>query len=179
MGRAEWFNRTAKVTARACGHPYTFAGSVALVVIWAVLGPVFHYSDTWQLVINTATTVLTFLVVFLIQNTQNRDAAAMQIKLDELIRAVRGAKNQLVALEDLSDEELDQYKARFAELAARARTRASGDTDCPELPKVASEEAEEAVDMEKQEVRSRSTPDGEGAQALESSQDAPAIPHAS
>lgn len=143
MGHVEWFNRAAKATARACGHPYTFAGAVALVVTWAVLGPVFHYSDTWQLVINTATTVLTFLVVFLIQNTQNRDATAMQIKLDELIRAVQGAKNQFVNLEDLTDEELDHYKARFAELATLARARAGGvgDTDSPELPEVAGADA--------------------------------------
>lgn len=134
MGLSDSFNRVAKATARACGHPYTFAASVGLVVLWAVVGPIFHYSDTWQLVINTATTVLTFLVVFLIQNTQNRDAAAMQIKLDELIRAIGGAQNQLVDLEDLTEEELDRYKARFAELARQARTRTSGDAACPELP---------------------------------------------
>lgn len=139
MSIGDSFNRMAKTTARACGHPYTFAASVGLVVLWAVVGPIFHYSDTWQLVINTATTVLTFLVVFLIQNTQNRDAAAMQIKLDELIRAVGGAQNQLVDLEDLTEEELDRYKARFAELAKQARTRASGDTTCPDLPEVASQ----------------------------------------
>jgi low affinity Fe/Cu permease len=130
----ESFNHFAKATARACGHPYTFAGSVLLVVVWALTGPLFRYSDTWQLAINTTTTVLTFLAVFLIQNTQNRDAAAMQIKLDELIRAVQGAQNQLVNLEELSEEELDRYKARFAELATRARDRASGQTDGPELP---------------------------------------------
>jgi low affinity Fe/Cu permease len=130
----ESFNRFAKATARACGHPYTFAGSVVLVVLWGLTGPLFRFSDTWQLVINTATTVLTFLAVFLIQNTQNRDAAAMQIKLDELIRAVKGAQNQLVDLEELTEEELDRYKARFAELAERARERASGETDSPELP---------------------------------------------
>ena len=138
MSFGDSFNRLAKATARACGHPYTFAASVGLVVLWAVVGPIFHYSDTWQLVINTATTVLTFLVVFLIQNTQNRDAAAMQIKLDELIRAIRGAQNQLVDLEDLTEDELDRYKAQFAELARRARTRTSGDTACPELPELAS-----------------------------------------
>ena len=139
MNPGDSFNRFAKATARACGHPYTFAASVLLVVLWALTGPLFHYSDTWQLVINTATTVLTFLVVFLIQNTQNRDAAAMQIKLDELIRAVHGAQNQLVDLEELSEEELDRYKARFAALATRARNRGSGETDSPKLP--ASEES--------------------------------------
>ena len=134
MSTGDSFNRLAKATARACGHPFTFVGSVALVVLWALAGPFFHYSDTWQLVINTATTVLTFLVVFLIQNTQNRDSAAMQIKLDELIRAVEGAQNGLVALEDLSEEELDRYKARFAALAAHSRGRGSGRTDSPALP---------------------------------------------
>jgi low affinity Fe/Cu permease len=127
MGVGDSFNRFAKATARACGHPYTFAASVLLVLVWALTGPLFRYSDTWQLVINTATTVLTFLVVFLIQNTQNRDAAAMQIKLDELIRAVAGAQNQLVDLEELSEAELDRYKARFAELAIRARARDTKD----------------------------------------------------
>jgi low affinity Fe/Cu permease len=121
MALMDTFNHMAKVTARACGHPITFAASVLLVVIWAVLGPIFHYSDTWQLVINTATTVLTFLVVFLIQNTQNRDSTAMQLKLDELIRSVRGAKDSLVDLEELSDAELTRYKARFSALAAHAR----------------------------------------------------------
>jgi low affinity Fe/Cu permease len=135
MGVGDSFNHFAKASARACGHPYAFVASVGLVLLWAALGPAFHYSDTWQLVINTATTVLTFLMVFLIQNTQNRDAAAMHLKLDELIRAIRGAKNSLVDLEDLSEEELDRYKARFVELAERARRRASGETDCPELPR--------------------------------------------
>jgi low affinity Fe/Cu permease len=134
MSIAESFNRMAKATSRACGHPATFVASVLLCVVWLATGPIFHYSDTWQLVINTATTVLTFLVVFLIQNTQNRDAAAMQIKLDELIRAVHGAQNRMVDLESLSEEELDKYKARFAELAARSRARGSGETEPVDLP---------------------------------------------
>jgi low affinity Fe/Cu permease len=121
MALLDTFNHMAKVTSRACGHPVTFVVAVLLVVLWALLGPVFHYSDTWQLVINTATTVLTFLVVFLIQNTQNRDSTAMQLKLDELIRSIQGAKDSLVDLEELSDAELSRYKARFSELAAKAR----------------------------------------------------------
>ncbi len=133
MSLGDSFGRMAKATARACGHPYTFAASVGAVLLWAVTGPLFHYSDTWQLVINTATTVLTFLVVFLIQNTQNRDAAAMQIKLDELIRALHGAHNKLVDLENVTEDELDRYKAQFAELAARARARVGGDAGSPEL----------------------------------------------
>lgn len=115
------FNQFAKSTARWCGHPATFVASLALCGIWAATGPVFHYSDTWQLVINTATTVLTFLVVFLIQNTQNRDAAAMHLKLDELIRAVAGARNRLVDLEDVTEDELKALQARFAALGAEAR----------------------------------------------------------
>jgi low affinity Fe/Cu permease len=134
MSMGESFNRMAKATSRACGHPVTFVVSLSLCVLWLATGPIFHYSDTWQLVINTATTVLTFLVVFLIQNTQNRDATAMQIKLDELIRAVQGAQNRMVDLEDLTEEELDEYKARFAELAARSRSRGSGDSEAVELP---------------------------------------------
>ena len=134
MSIGESFNRMAKATSRACGHPVTFVVSVLICVVWLATGPVFHYSDTWQLVINTATTVLTFLVVFLIQNTQNRDAAAMQIKLDELIRAVQGAQNRMVDLEDLTEAELDNYKARFAALAARSRSRGSGETEPVDLP---------------------------------------------
>lgn len=95
----------------------------------AAVGPIFHFSDTRQLIINTATTVLTFLVVFLIQNTQNRDAAAMHLKLDELIRAVEGARNRMVDLEDVTDEELERLKVRFAEIGATARNRGEVETD--------------------------------------------------
>ena len=95
------------------GHASTFAFAVGLVLVWALTGPIFGFSDTWQLVINTATTVVTFLMVFLIQNTQNRDARAIHLKLDELIRCIRGARNRLVALEEMSDEELDQLQSEF------------------------------------------------------------------
>jgi low affinity Fe/Cu permease len=134
MSFSESFNRLAKATSKASGHPLTFAAAAGIIVVWAVTGPLFHFSDSWQLVINTGTTVVTFLMVFLIQNTQNRDSVAMQIKLDELIRAVQGAQNALVDMENLTEEEMDEYKARFAELAARARARTSAQTDCPELP---------------------------------------------
>jgi low affinity Fe/Cu permease len=88
------------------GSAWAFAGAIVILIVWGLTGPVFHYSDTWQLIINTGTTIVTFLMVFLIQNTQNRDAKAIQLKLDELIRALKGARNQLVDLENLSDEDL-------------------------------------------------------------------------
>ena len=123
MSIANSFNRFAKWTARTAGHPSTFGVAVAVIVIWAITGPIFGFSDSWQLVINTGTTIVTFLMVFLIQNTQNRDSTAMQIKLDELIRAVRGAHNEMVDLEDLTEEELEQMKAHYSRLAERARAR--------------------------------------------------------
>jgi low affinity Fe/Cu permease len=109
----EWFSRFAHETARLSGKPIAFITAVAVVVIWAVTGPLFHYSDTWQLVINTSTTIITFLMVFLIQNTQNRDTMALQVKLSELIIAVQGAHNQLAAAEDLSEEELERLHKHY------------------------------------------------------------------
>jgi low affinity Fe/Cu permease len=123
MSIANSFNHFAKWTSHAAGHPSTFGVALGVILIWAVGGPIFRFSDTWQLFINTGTTIITFLMVFLIQNTQNRDAAAMQIKLDELIRAVQGAHNELVDLEDMGDEELEQMKARYTRLAEGARAR--------------------------------------------------------
>ncbi len=108
------FNDISKWSATWMGSPSAFVWSVLIVVAWAVTGPYFHYSDTWQLVINTGTTVLTFLAVFLIQNTQNRDAKAIHLKLDELIRAVEGARNHFVDLESLSDDELEKIAAEFS-----------------------------------------------------------------
>jgi len=102
-----WFTRFAQSTAHFAGQPATFMAAVALIVIWAVSGPVFGYSDAWQLVINTGTTIVTFLMVFLIQNSQNRDSMEIQLKLSELVLAVRGARNRLATIEDLSDEELE------------------------------------------------------------------------
>jgi len=102
------------------GSAWSFCGAVLIIVVWLVTGPTFHFSDTWQLIINTATTVVTFLMVFLIQNTQNRDAKAMHLKLDELIRAVKGARNQLVDLENLSDDELKKLEKQFQRLRKEA-----------------------------------------------------------
>ncbi len=115
------FNRSAKWTARTSGHPVAFFFAVLVIAIWATTGPIFGFSDTWQLVINTGTTIVTFLMVFLIQNTQNRDSEAMQLKLDELIRAVEGAHNALLDIEELTETELDRMRARYEELARRAR----------------------------------------------------------
>jgi len=125
MSFAESFSRFAKWTAHASGRPATFGIAAAVILIWAVTGPIFHYSDTWQLFINTGTTIVTFLMVFLIQNTQNRDSTAMQIKLDELVRALTGARNTVMALEDADEAELVALKARYDALAARARARAA------------------------------------------------------
>src|SRR6266487_6961040 len=102
------------------GSAWSFAGAVLVILVWFLTGPTFHFSDTWQLIINTATTVITFLMVFLIQNTQNRDAKAMHLKLDEMIRALKGARNQLVDLEDLSDEELKKLEEQFRRLRKKA-----------------------------------------------------------
>lgn len=116
-----WFTRFAKVTARWTGRPAAFALALGIVVVWALLGPVFGYSDTWQLVINTGTTIVTFLMVFLIQNTQNRDSAALQIKLDEIIRVLEGAHNALLDLEELSEQELETIRSKYERAARIAR----------------------------------------------------------
>ena len=100
------------------GSPWAFTVALLLIMLWLASGPIFHFSDTWQLVINTGTTIITFLMVFLIQNTQNRDAVAMHLKLDELIRAVKGARNNLVDLEELSDEEIKKLQEEFRKLGA-------------------------------------------------------------
>ena|SRR6476659_8616542 len=116
----EWFRCFANRTAEFTGSPWAFLTGIAVTLLWAVTGPFFHYSDAWQLVINTGTTVVTFLMVFLIQNMQNRDARAVHLKLDELIRAVKEARNQLVNLENLSDAELDALQKEFARLGEKA-----------------------------------------------------------
>ena len=122
MYKTSRFSRYAKLTARAAGHPAGFITALTIVFIWAATGTLFHFSDTWQLVINTGTTIVTFLMVFLIQNTQNRDSEAMQLKLDELIRSVEGAHNALLDLEELTEEDLDRIKARYVGLAKSARS---------------------------------------------------------
>jgi len=107
------------------GSAWAFAAASFVILVWLVTGPTFHFSDTWQLIINTATTIITFLMVFLIQNTQNRDAKAMHLKLDELIRALKGARDQLVDLEDLSDEELKKLEQQFQRMRKRAEKNGS------------------------------------------------------
>src|SRR3954469_8383996 len=119
--RASWFTRFATAAARATGRPGTFVLAVLIVIVWAVTGPIFGFSDTWQLIINTGTTVVTFLMVFLIQNTQNRDSEAMHVKMDELIRALEGAHNALLDLEELEQGELDRIQTNYEKLAAQAR----------------------------------------------------------
>ena len=115
------FRKCAQGTSHATGRPTAFLSAVGLVVLWALLGPLFHYSTDWQLVINTGTTIVTFLMVFLIQNTQNRDSEAMHLKLDELIRAMEGAHNALLDLEELSDRDLDLIRVDYLALAQSAR----------------------------------------------------------
>jgi low affinity Fe/Cu permease len=133
---ASWFTRFAKWTARMTGRPAAFAVAVTAIILWALTGPLFGYSDTWQLVINTGTTIITFLMVFLIQNTQNRDSEAMQVKLDELIRAMKGAHNVLLDLEELEEKDLNRIRnnyERLAELAREELRQGKLDTDCPDI----------------------------------------------
>ena len=115
------FSRFAKWTARATGRPSTFFLASLVIVVWAITGPIFGFSDTWQLVINTSTTIVTFLMVFLIQSTQNRDAEAVQVKLDEIIRAIGNAKNELLDLEELEEEDLDEIRKTYTDIAKKAR----------------------------------------------------------
>jgi len=131
MAHSSWFARFAKATARASGHAVTFGLAAVVILVWAATGPLFHFSDTWQLVINTGTTIVTFLMVFLIQNTQNRDSVAMQIKLDELLRALKGAETAMADLEDLTEAELDAFRKYYARLAAAARTTMRGEGRLP------------------------------------------------
>lgn len=124
------FHKFARFSARATGHPFAFALAAGIIVAWAVTGPLFGFSDTWQLVINTSTTIVTFLMVFLIQNTQNRDSEALQLKLDEMIRATTTTHNALLDIEELSDAELDELKRNYAKLAAEAREEVrTGESD--------------------------------------------------
>ena len=132
------FRRFAFRISKQVGSPWMFVSALAVISLWAITGPIFHFSDTWQLVINTGTTIVTFLMVFLIQNTQNRDAEAIQLKLDELIRAVTQARNNLVDLEELSDEELERLHNEFRRLReseGRKSARASTPTARPDKAK--------------------------------------------
>ena len=135
MQNTSWYSRFAKAASHFCGRPRVFTLAVAVIAVWLVTGPLFHFSDTWQLVINTGTTIVTFLMVFLIQNTPNRDTEAIQVKLDELIRATKGAHNALLDLEELEEDNLDAFRARYQALAAAARAQLDQgfkDTDTPD-----------------------------------------------
>jgi low affinity Fe/Cu permease len=135
MRTTAWYSQFAKAAAHFCGRPRVFALAVGVIAAWVLTGPLFGFSDTWQLVINTGTTIITFLMVFLIQNTQNRDTEAIQIKLDELIRATQGAHNALLDLEELEGESLDAFRSRYQALAAAARAqlgRGLEDTGTPQ-----------------------------------------------
>lgn len=118
-----FFTRFAKKTAHITGLPSTFLLAILAILIWAITGPFFHYSDTWQLIINTSTTIITFLMVFVIQHTQNRDSAALHLKLDELIRATKAAHDSLMDLEELEEDELEQIRSKYEEAAAKARNK--------------------------------------------------------
>jgi len=135
MHDTSWYSTFAKRAARFSGRPRVFLAAVLTIVVWAVVGPAFHFSDTWQLVINTGTTIVTFLMVFLIQNTQNRDTEAIQVKLDELIRATQGAHNALLDLEELEGDRLEEFRRKYEALAKAARDeieRGETDTGTPE-----------------------------------------------
>jgi low affinity Fe/Cu permease len=121
MRSTTWYSDLARMAARFCGRPRVFLVALLVIIVWLVSGPVFHYSDTWQLVINTGTTIVTFLMVFIIQNTQNRDTEAIQLKLDELIRATNGAHNALLDLEELAEDNLEAFRRRYLALAKAAR----------------------------------------------------------
>jgi low affinity Fe/Cu permease len=136
MTARSMFGHFARKTSRATGHPVAFLLALLVVVVWLVTGPLFHFSDTWQLVINTGTTIVTFLMVFLIQNSQNCESEAVQLKLDELIRATEGAHLSLLDIEELSDTELDRMRALYEKLATKARERLRAgepDTGTPEV----------------------------------------------
>jgi low affinity Fe/Cu permease len=135
MRNSAWYSRFAKAAAHFCGRPRVFVLAVGVIAVWIITGPIFGFSDTWQLVINTGTTIITFLMVFLIQNTQNRDTEAIQVKLDELIRATKGAHNALLDLEELEEESLDAFRTKYQALASAARaelSRGAQDTGTPE-----------------------------------------------
>ena len=130
------FSRLAKWTAHMAGHPIGFGIAALTIIVWGLTGPLFGFSDTWQLVINTSTTIVTFLMIFLVQNTQNRESAAIQLKLDELIRAMSGAHNAYLDLEEMTEEELEELHQCYESLAQQARdalSKGKSDTDSPDV----------------------------------------------
>jgi low affinity Fe/Cu permease len=134
--KGKWFGNLAKTTSQLAGRPSAFMAATAVILVWMITGPFFGFSDTWQLVINTGTTIVTFLMVFLIQNTQNRDTEALQVKLDELIRVTQGAHNALLNLEELEEPELNRIRAEYTRLAEQARAQLKQgkvDTGAPEV----------------------------------------------
>ncbi len=138
MQNNNFYNRFSKLAAHFCGRPIVFVMAIIVILLWVISGPIFNFSDTWQLVINTSTTIITFLMVFLIQNTQNRDTIAMQIKLDELIRATNGAHNALLDLEELEEGHLSKFRLQYQLLASQAREKilqGGNDTNTPEFTK--------------------------------------------
>ena len=148
--KPSFFNQFANYTAHMSGHPLTFTAAVAVILVWAVTGPIFGYSDTWQLVINTGTTIVTFLMVFLIQNTQNRDSKMIQLKLDELIRAQAGAETRLIDMDNMCEADLEGLRVRYLELAQQAGRRLK-----PEDLKIVVEETVEAVEAVEADAKAR------------------------
>ncbi len=161
-GRAPrpFFTRVSQAVSKAAGKPVTFIGAVVVIVIWGCTGPLFNYNDTWQLIINTSTTIITFLMVFLIQNSQNRDTAALQIKLDELIARTEGPRKALLDLEDLDEKTLDRRRAEYAKLADKARGEADEGAEVEPLGR-SIQEICAANDMDALEVHVVSSTSGE------------------
>jgi len=145
-GKKTGFQNFARTSSRWAGRPFAFALAAGFILVWLVTGPIFHFSNTWQLVINTATTIVTFLMVFVIQNTQNRDSEAVQLKLDELLRSTQGAHNALLEIEELSEKELDEIKHCYATLARKAIAdlrAGKSDLGTPDVKRKASEKDRE------------------------------------
>jgi low affinity Fe/Cu permease len=152
---SEWFHRFAQRTSNIVGAPATFVAAVLLIVVWAISGPFMGFSETWQLIINTSTTILTFLMVFLIQNTQNRDGRAIHLKLDELIHGVKGARNRIIDLENCTDEELAELEKEFKRLRERDVHAQKRHTEAKEREAEAAEEKAEVAERHADEARAR------------------------
>lgn len=148
----EFFRKFSQKTSEVVGSPGAFIFAILLLVVWSVMGPFFHFSDTWQLVINTATTIITFLIVVLIQNTQNRDAKALHLKLDELIRSIQGARNSMVNLEELSDDELETLQKQFRRISEHYAKVSDHDAESTEIAK-----PDEDSEMEKSDAGNEKT----------------------